>query len=67
MDFDPLFQGSLLVIIIMINGSRKNAIVNAAFELRSHEREVMIQLRVTGNCELTHVYVDTALNLRNQL
>ena len=28
-----LFQGSLLVIVIMVDGSEKNAIVKAAFEL----------------------------------
>ena len=31
-DFDPFCEFSLLVILIMINGS-KNAIVKAAFEL----------------------------------
>ena len=65
MDFDPLFQGSLLVIVIMIDGSRKNAIVNPTFELCSHESAVKIQLRVTGNCELRHVDVENALNLLN--
>ena len=36
MDFDPscVFQGSLLVIIILMDGS-ENAIVRAAFELKS--------------------------------
>ena len=36
-DFDPfcvfVFQGSLLVILIMIDGSEKRPIVKAAFEL----------------------------------
>ena len=30
-----MFQGSLLVIVVTINGSRKNVIVKAAFELQS--------------------------------
>ena len=38
-DFDPfcvfVFQGSLLVILIMIDGSEKHPIVKAAFELQS--------------------------------
>ena len=39
MDFDPfcvfVFQGSLLVILIMIDGSEKRPILKAAFELQS--------------------------------